>query len=1224
MDTVFPANIQKIRLRQDSLCSKGRELLAAGRPQEALVVLQEIAGQDPDNVRVLHALSEAQIETGALTQGLASLVKAFGNNPMDKGLVHSLSKALRQAGERDQAGAVLQAYAMPFGKGKSYPPASMDVSIFLPTKERSAQLMHFLESIPAAGKGLSVEVLVLAAQPDAELFAKAEKGEIRLFEEKRFFTARPSWPEMMNFMLLHAKGRFFMYGSDDIVLQPGAFDHSLDSMAPYGDQAAGAAMAYRNMGSKTQWREYGIDLTLGRRLLINYGLIRTAYARDAGGFSNDYNFYCADGDMCFRLLQAGRDLIPAFKARVDHHHVMDGVKQGNKAVVDKDIATYHAKWLDIFGPLDESQRRVFTHDDLPEEARPRMPAAQDQKRQWLEKVMAHASGKEAVRLHLGCGQNYFEGYVNIDFPSSEHNVQTRSVADFHADLLELDLPAGTVDEIRSHHVFEHFDRPSAMALLVRWHRWLKIGGRLVIETPDVEESFRQVLGNGDFTSRQAVMRHVFGSHEASWAIHFDGWDAEKFHKTLRLFGFEVSVENSQWKRWPHLANVTATAVKAKDLNVTELQNAVRTFHSWHVVSQGESELRMLTYWIERTWSIAGEGDVLPVEQNKANIQTDETGACVAIVFSKDRAMQLDACLRSLAWAMAGQEGEKDVRVRVLYAASSPGFAAQYAALAQEHPNVDFHRETDFKADLLALVADAGQILFLVDDNVFTRPFSPATVVTTLSRTPQAIGFSLRLGRNIVWHYQTDTVQPQLPLTPLQGDVLGMVWPRGKYAFNYPLEVSSSVYLASLMRPLLESLEYKNPNTLELQLSRQAKQYAKSHPVLLTYDLSRAFCIPLNLVQSDYANKYEATQQLDVAHLAALFDKGLRIDLSTVQGAVPTSCHQYFPLRFTPVQTGDKTGVDAARPFISVCIPTYNRAGYLPQAVQSALDQEYGDFEVLVVDDGSTDETASILRSIDNPHLRYVHKEHSGRAASRDVCVQEAKGDFILWLDSDDLLAPGILQHYAAMLAENSAMDVLYGNLIKVDDALRPTGVVQYADWSENPSGLLEAMLYKNQIPNPGTLVRKSLFAVNGGFDLSFPFCEDYEWFVRVADKARFKHCHRPSCLWRRHPEAVAATQEGLDNGARVVERIMKSHDVSQLLARRNNGETDTPAGDQAAELLIKVVERFLTMHCPHHALPYVQGILDLNPGPQYKQKAFDYLKAVKQEALHQKPQAQSA
>ena len=103
-----------------------------------------------------------------------------------------------------------------------------------------------------------------------------------------------------------------------------------------------------------------------------------------------------------------------------------------------------------------------------------------------------------MKLHLGCGQRYLDGYTNIDFPSTEHTVQTVSVADEFHNLFELLYKQKTIDEIRLHHVFEHFDRATACAFMVGWNSWLKIGGNLRIEVPDFEigfdRNFDQLIG----------------------------------------------------------------------------------------------------------------------------------------------------------------------------------------------------------------------------------------------------------------------------------------------------------------------------------------------------------------------------------------------------------------------------------------------------------------------------------------------------------------------------------------------------------------------------------------------------------------------------------------------------------------------------------------------------------------------------------------------------------
>jgi predicted SAM-dependent methyltransferase len=153
-----------------------------------------------------------------------------------------------------------------------------------------------------------------------------------------------------------------------------------------------------------------------------------------------------------------------------------------------------------------------------------------------------------IKLHLGSGEQYLNGYVNIDFPPENHTVQTKSRADAFANITQLSFSKETVDEVRSHHTFEHFDRQVALAMVCAWQEWLKPNGLLVIETPDLEESVKLFMdANMGYKEKQAVLRHVFGSHEASWAYHYDGWYEEKFRHVLSQLGFDIeSVEKTAW------------------------------------------------------------------------------------------------------------------------------------------------------------------------------------------------------------------------------------------------------------------------------------------------------------------------------------------------------------------------------------------------------------------------------------------------------------------------------------------------------------------------------------------------------------------------------------------------------------------------------------------------------------------------------------------------------
>lgn len=184
-----------------------------------------------------------------------------------------------------------------------------------------------------------------------------------------------------------------------------------------------------------------------------------------------------------------------------------------------------------------------------------------------------ASG-EPLRLHLGCGETRLPGYVNIDYPADAHNVMAVR-PDLEADILALRFPDGAVDEVRLHHVFEHFNRVAAYGLLVRWHRWLKPGGVLHLETPDTVACAREVAGDLPLGLKLRALRHMEGDQTASWGYHVGHWFGDRFRHTLERLGFaDVTVEHHHSGHEPPLHNVTARAVKGADRPLEEQIAAV--------------------------------------------------------------------------------------------------------------------------------------------------------------------------------------------------------------------------------------------------------------------------------------------------------------------------------------------------------------------------------------------------------------------------------------------------------------------------------------------------------------------------------------------------------------------------------------------------------------------------------------------------------------------------
>ena len=214
-----------------------------------------------------------------------------------------------------------------------------------------------------------------------------------------------------------------------------------------------------------------------------------------------------------------------------------------------------------------------------------------------------------MKLHLGCGEVYLQGYRNIDQPPAAHSVQTRSVADEHADLLALRYPAGSIEEVRLHHVFEHFPRAVGVALAASWRSWLRPGGVLRVEVPDFERTARSILSPFASRRRRLVgIRHLFGSHEAGWAVHQEGWSKESLCGIFRVCGLEIArVERN---RWLDTHNVTVWGVRTGDPgDRVQVEAGVRSWLANYLLDASASETRLLEVWmrdyrsqVERTWA----------------------------------------------------------------------------------------------------------------------------------------------------------------------------------------------------------------------------------------------------------------------------------------------------------------------------------------------------------------------------------------------------------------------------------------------------------------------------------------------------------------------------------------------------------------------------------------------------------------------------------------------
>ena len=205
---------------------------------------------------------------------------------------------------------------------------------------------------------------------------------------------------------------------------------------------------------------------------------------------------------------------------------------------------------------------------------------------------------QTPRLHLGCGNRYLEGYVNIDYPNSDTTIETdgRKI-DIYADIKSLRYAPNSVSEVRLHHVFEHFDRPTAVALLGVWNRWLVKGGQLRIEVPDIQRTFLSVFFSFWSLRRRMVgIRHIFGSHEAHWAIHMEGWTKGTLSKAIETFGFKVTeVKRNSWRA---TYNLEIIATKTEDVPLSVVLERAEVLFKNYLLDEEATEMQVLHLWLK--------------------------------------------------------------------------------------------------------------------------------------------------------------------------------------------------------------------------------------------------------------------------------------------------------------------------------------------------------------------------------------------------------------------------------------------------------------------------------------------------------------------------------------------------------------------------------------------------------------------------------------------------
>jgi glycosyltransferase involved in cell wall biosynthesis len=243
-----------------------------------------------------------------------------------------------------------------------------------------------------------------------------------------------------------------------------------------------------------------------------------------------------------------------------------------------------------------------------------------------------------------------------------------------------------------------------------------------------------------------------------------------------------------------------------------------------------------------------------------------------------------------------------------------------------------------------------------------------------------------------------------------------------------------------------------------------------------------------------------------------------------------------------------------KPRVSIITPAYNRKDLMPRTVASVIGQTFSDFEYIIVDDGSTDGTFEWLQTITDSRVKVMShdsRSNKGQAASINLGMSRASGDYLVILDSDDLLAFEALEKHVEMLDANPALGMVYGQgyAVDIDDqALYPLFSENHVEESKPDRLLLDCY-----VVSPGLcMFRKSVVEAAGPLEVSFRAAQDHDFLLRVVEQAPFAYSGVVCFYYRKHDGTISANGQltRWENGFEILRRASKRYSYSKSTLRK--------------------------------------------------------------------------
>lgn len=227
--------------------------------------------------------------------------------------------------------------------------------------------------------------------------------------------------------------------------------------------------------------------------------------------------------------------------------------------------------------------------------------------------------------------------------------------------------------------------------------------------------------------------------------------------------------------------------------------------------------------------------------------------------------------------------------------------------------------------------------------------------------------------------------------------------------------------------------------------------------------------------------------------------------------------------------------------VSVIIPTYNRAHIIGRALHSVLHQTYQNIEVIIVDDGSTDNTKAIVESFADSRVRYIcHDKKQGAAVARNTGIKAASAEFIAFQDSDDeWLFEKLEKQMDAFSQASAKVGVVYTGFLRLEN--NQASYYPPSDVSAPSGNVLKALLHGNFVTTQSAVVKKDCFLKVGLFDEQMPRLQDWELFIRIAKYYEFVCINEPLLLAFYSHVSITANRNQLPVALKMI--LDKHHDA---------------------------------------------------------------------------------